>query len=246
MRPTIQFINYSTVVPQADLIDYVAALQIQITRDVSPYWNINPILQVLPPGQAPSAKTWWHGVFDTADQAGYLGFHDYTTYYAPLAKSFAKTDLDNGASISVTLSHENIEICVDPWVNALRLSSDGLWLYAEEPADAIEADALGYEITLPSGRKILVSDFQTPAWFGAIPSHDKQKFDFMNHCPEPFQVLPGGYAARIERATGKWQDVTVDGHNVASRKSPGSRYHRRREYAQPGKVKKPSTVKTAD
>lgn len=245
MRPTIEFINYSSVYADADLVDTVEALKIQVTRDFSPIWNVNANLVVTPNTQKPSLYSWWLGVFDNSTQAGALGFHDFTTGSQPLGKVFAADDLKYGSSVSVTISHETLELLGDPWISDCILSPDGSRFWCREVADAVEADELGYIITIPNGKQVLVSDFQTQAWFGGCPgSKSMAKYDFLGHCTQPFQVLPGGYQAYMETSTGQWRDATADGHNVASRKAPGSRYQRRRCFRE-GSARTNSTVQAA-
>jgi hypothetical protein len=125
------------------------------------------------------------------------------------------------------------------------LGYQGNLIYAKETADACEADNLGYEITIKSGRKILVSDFVLPAYFcdeqteGTTP-----KYDFCGHITKPFQILPGGYMSYLDTSKGEgWKEFTADDHNVASRKPVGSRYERRRRLHQTGQAPKLSTVK---
>ena len=54
---------------------------------------------------------------DNPDQAGALGYHEITSQGTPLGKVFAKLDLQSGASWTVTLSHELLEMLADPWIN---------------------------------------------------------------------------------------------------------------------------------
>src|SRR5882672_9437152 len=87
---------------------------------------------------------WWMGMFDTADQAGALGYHDLTTAGLPIGKVFAKTTLDAHDLVFVTLSHEVLEILGDPDIN-LIVQKGGRG-YSYEVCDAVEDDSLGYDI----------------------------------------------------------------------------------------------------
>jgi hypothetical protein len=68
-----------------------------------------------------------------------------TSTGGPLGKVFAKLDLDNSCSWTVTLSHELLEMLADPWINRCAVGSDNK-IYALEVCDAVESDDLGYEI----------------------------------------------------------------------------------------------------
>ena len=107
---------------------------------------------------------WWQiSVTDNPDQAGALGYHELTSRGTPLGKVFAGLDLQSGASWTVTLSHELLEMLADPWINWCAQGANGK-IYALEVCDAVEADKLGYDID-----GVLVSDFITPSWFE--PTH---------------------------------------------------------------------------
>jgi len=231
MRPTIQFINNSTVISNEQLKPIVDAVQIQVSRDFSPIWNMNANLTLLPQGQKPDPKNWWCGIFNDSTQAGALGFHDYGNGGQPLGKVFAKSDIMAGSSISVTISHEILEMLADPYINSCMLSSDGKRFFATEVCDAVEDDQFGYNITLPSGQTILVSDFQTRAWYGSCPFVTGETiYDFMKHCSQPYEVKIGGYASAYTVGASDWTEFTADSHNVAARKPAGSRFERRRRF----------------
>jgi hypothetical protein len=108
----------------------------------------------------------------------------------PLGKVFARLDLRSGASWTVTLSHELLEMLADPWINWCAQGSDSR-VYALEVCDEVEADVLGYEID-----GVLVSDFVTPAWFDPAQA---DCFDFKRHISRPLQLASGGVYFRPRR-----------------------------------------------
>jgi hypothetical protein len=157
--PVIAITNASTCLTDAQVEAVLPALQKQVSDDFKAYWELDCTLSFLPQNQ-PLTPGWWQIVItDNPDQAGALGYHEMTSAGTPLGKIFAKLDLDNGYSWTVTLSHELLEMLADPWINWCAVGSDSK-IYALEVCDAVEADDLGYQID-----SVLLSDFVTPAWF---------------------------------------------------------------------------------
>ncbi len=209
----IAVINVSTVVADLDLKRMVDAVQVQIGRDWTPVWGIPAQLNLLSHGQQPPANYWWLGIFDNADQAGALGYHDLTTTGLPIGKVFAKTTLDAGDLVSVTLSHEALEMLGDPDVNLIvQKGSRG---YAYEVCDAVEDDSLGYDID-----GVRVSDFVYPQYFETFWKRGATKFDHLGHLKAHLPALThGGYMAYLDFMTGQWNQITarLDDHNGAHR-----------------------------
>lgn len=218
----IAVLNQSTVVKDADVQACAAALQIQISRDFAPAWDIDAEVVFIPgiqtvqggiEGTAVPAGAWQLVILDDSDQADALGYHELTAAGMPLGKVFAGSDIADGASWQVTASHELLEMLADPNINDVTEldNSDGtITFYAKEVCDAVEADALGYEIQLPapSGELIWVSDFVTPAWFVA---NAMGKVDFMGRIANPFQLAPGGYISifKVPSSAIGWTQITA-------------------------------------
>jgi hypothetical protein len=169
-------------------------------------------LQFIGGGQAAPAGAWQLAVLDDSDQAGALGYHE-VQRNLPYGLAFAKSDIADGLQPSVTVSHELLEMLLDPWIfSVVLLEQGGGTLFgkggvmlAEEVCDAVEADDYGYQI-----EGVQVSDFVTPAWFGSPGT----QFDFCGHCTKPFQLLPGGYIGVRHFRAGPWSEVTA--HAAAS------------------------------
>ncbi len=226
---TIQIVNHSTVVTDQQLAPIVAALQIQVSRDFAPIWDVDAHLVMVGKGQPVPAGTWQLLILDDADQAGCLGYHDMTADGLPLGKVFARTDLTSGSSLSVTVSHELLEMLADPFIDrvvAVDLGRLQGKLYSLEVCDACEDDRLGYQIN-----GVQVSDFITPYFFHARPPAGK-KLDFCGHISHPFQILHNGYLGvmSISESARGWVQVTAEGlhsrHGNAAH--IGSRRERRR------------------
>lgn len=196
--PTINIVNESSVLSDADVATAVAALQKQVSIDFKPHWGQSAKLVI-----ADSVKSinWGLVLLDDSDQAGALGYHDLTAGGYPLGKVFAKTDLDYGYNWTITTSHELLEMLADPWIDrTVQVGSSTF--YALEVADACEADMYGYDID-----GVAVSDFVFPHWFsGAVHGH----CDFKGHISNPHQLLSGGYIGVWTPSTG-WTQKFADG-----------------------------------
>jgi hypothetical protein len=206
----------------------VGAVQTQIQRDFAAAWNITADLVFFTGGQQVPKDMWQVGLFDNADQAGALGYHDVTRDGLPLGKVFARTTLVDGGKISVTLSHEVLEMLADPDINLtafVESPSGGGRLYAYEVCDAVEADVLGYEVD-----GITVSDFVTPAWFQSFRKKGSTDFSFRKHVNHPFALAAGGYIGYYDVAGGSgWQQLTPNQKPALRARAPrGSRRERRR------------------
>src|SRR5712671_7649906 len=87
----------------------------------------------------------WAVVFlDDADQPGALAYHDLTPDGLPQSKVFVRTTLQNGDLVSVSASHELVEMLVDPAINMMTTGPDPKVMYAYESADPVEA--LSFEV----------------------------------------------------------------------------------------------------
>jgi hypothetical protein len=207
----IALVNEATTPPGVDLAAMVAALNIQVSRDVGPAWGLPPVAVSLqskvPPG------SWGLYLLDDADQAGALGYHDLTPDGLPIGKVFVKTTLDDKQIVSVTVSHELAEILIDPAINLAYQGSDGAF-WAAEVCDAVEDQTY-----LIDG--IAVSDFVYPAWFEPFRANAPAasiKFDFLDTLTHPFQLGPGGYIS-VFRGRRGWSQL-FGSHAAAERFNP--------------------------
>jgi hypothetical protein len=232
----IAVINESTVVSDADAARAVAALQVQLDRDWYPIWGSTAKLLFVPKAHFgdPVLGYWQLIILDDSDQAGALGYHELTPDGLPLGKIFAKTDLDNGLSWTVTASHELLEMMADPTINLVAEQDVGLTInfWAYEVCDACEADANGYAVDLgDGGAPVVVSDFVTREFFEQTPAGTTPAaaaFDFQSKISAPFQILPGGYLSVLQAGAGAaWTQIQADGTPGGKAAPPGSRRARR-------------------
>lgn len=222
----VAIINESTVVKDADVLACVLALQVQVTRDFCPAWNINAQLNFHPSKIAPE-DAWQLVILDDSDQADALGYHELTAGGLPLGKVFAGSDIQAGTSWTVTASHELLEMLADPDINEVSEvdNADGsITFYAKEVCDAVEADALGYTID-----GVNVSDFVYPAWFESVPAEIAGPLDHLGRVTTHLALAPGGYISLISIPQGgpTWQQITANRRPGGPAAARGSRRWRR-------------------
>jgi hypothetical protein len=228
--PTIQIsiINESTVLPDAEVLPVVAALQKQVTNDFRPVWGTDAELTLVSRGAQPPNGSWWLVLLDDSDQANALGYHDLTSDGLPIGKVFAGSDLKAGTSWTVTASHELLEMLGDPNINLtvfVQNSNTAGTLFAYEVCDACEDDTLGYSID-----NVLLSDFIYPAWFESFRAEGSTQFDRMNKIQTPFQLLAGGYIGTFNVNSGSgWTQLTAEKRptTLQNRGAVGTRRERR-------------------
>jgi len=193
--PRIAVFNQSTVPLGVDLDKLIAALQVYVDKHVVPIWG-TPAKLVKSTGHLKGA---WAIVFlDNADAPGALAYHDLTPDGLPQSKVFVKTTLANGELVSVSTSHELVEMLVDPAINLLTTGPDPKTIYAYESADPVEA--LTFKVN-----GIPMSNFVYPSYFEAFHKPGSVKFDEMGAVTKPFEMLKGGY--QIVFKSGKWSQV---------------------------------------
>src|SRR5438445_5038833 len=193
--PTIACFNRGSTPLGVDFDALIAAMQAFVDRCVMPVWG-TPARLVKSKGYVKGA---WAMVFlDNADQPGALAYHDLTPDGLPLSKVFVRTTINDGELVSVSASHELVEMLVDPAINLLTTGPDPKIIYAYESADPVEA--LSYRV---SG--IPMTDFVYPAYFETFHKPGSVPFDRLKKVKRPFQILPGGY--QIVFKNGKWSQV---------------------------------------
>ena len=199
-NPLIVIKSTTELVPEEQVRDIIEALQIQVTRDFRPAWGMGATLVYAEAGHRyPDAFRIRIRRTAGEEDKGFLGYH-FTEQGLPLATIFAEEDLKGDKTISDTLSHEILEMLVDPACN----------LYAHRPGEGKRpprgyfyevcdpVQSLKYEI---NGHP--VCDFVHPEWFEHNWGERQRQFDFLDQLKEPFQLLEGCYADVYERKPGQ-------------------------------------------
>src|SRR5947208_3224290 len=160
-----------------DLNALIAALQAYVNQHVAPVWG-TPAKLIKSNGFIKDA---WAVVFlDDADQPGALAYHDLTPDGLPLSKVFVRTTIANGDKVSVSASHELVEMLVDPAINMMTTGPDPKIIYAYEGADPVEA--LSFDVN-----GVAMSDFVYPSYFEVFHKPGTVQFDALNRVKKPFQ-----------------------------------------------------------
>ena len=193
--PKIACFNKASTPLGVDFDALIAAMQVFVDQYVAPVWG-TPAKLVKTNG---FVKGSWAMVFlDNADEPGALAYHDLTPDGLPQSKVFVKTTLENKDLVSVSASHELVEMLVDPAINLMTTGPDSKTVYAYESADPVEE--LSFKVN-----GIPMTDFVYPAYFEAFRKSGSARFDQMRKVKRPFQILAGGYQSIFKN--GKWSEV---------------------------------------
>jgi hypothetical protein len=194
-KPTIACFNKAKTALRVDLDGLIAAMQVYVDQFVVPVWG-TPAKLVR---SDDFIKEAWAVVFlDDADASNALAYHDLTPDGLPQSKVFVRTTLDNGDLVSVSASHELVEMLVDPAINMMTIGPDRKLVYAYESADPVEA--FTFEVD-----GIPMSDFVYPSYFEAFHQPSSVRMDQMDAVTRPFQILKGGY--QIIFKNGEWSQI---------------------------------------
>lgn len=193
---TICFFNESAdeSITRPILEAIAAAIYRQVSEHYAQFWEASPpdaIVVAMSKEQIPSGAAVVH-ILDKSDEPGALGYHYVTDTGQPVTRVFWNPILVNGGtlfkganSLSVTLSHEVLEMLGDPYCNWWADCGTGDEEDSLELCDRVEGDA--YEID-----RIWVSNFLGPRAFrdGDGP------YDWMRLLTKPYEVRHEGYAIR--------------------------------------------------
>ena len=199
-NPLIAVVNRSNnVLTDYQIIRMIPALQRQLTEHFQPAWGLTA--QIIYAERDIPKDAYQVVIYDKPGDegdAGYLGYH-FTNNGFPIASIFALDDMRDDGTISDTLSHEILEMLVDPAVN----------LYAYRPGHGSRpARGYFYEVCDPVQcvkyeiDGILVTNFVYPEWYEFIWPEGSRKFDHMGSLTKPFQVLKDCYADIYEERRG--------------------------------------------
>lgn len=212
--PTIVCVNKATVPLGVDFDALIAAMQNFVDHHVAPVWGTRAKL-VKSRG---FVKGKWAMVFlDHADHAHSLAYHDLTPDGLPLSRVFVKTTLKNKKLVSVSASHELVEMLVDPAINMVVMKPRSKLVYGYESADPVED--LMFRVN-----GIHMTNFVYPAYFEAFHKPGSVRFDHLGKISKPFQIHAGGYQGVYKQ--GKWVQLFASSAKAKRFKQEDRRGHR--------------------
>lgn len=204
----IALVDQTKKIQPRHLAAVAAAIQTQVTRDLSQFWPVSATVTTMDPADQIPLDVWPVYIVATLP-AGEGGYHWITDTKQPYSVVL------NGPGWTVATSHEICEMLVDPQgsrlqaarkmeINGNTLSLDTSQVYyLVEVCDPCESH--GYTID-----GVAVSDFITPAYY-----HDGSgagRYDFMGRIKTPLDILPGGYISWMDQATKDMMQITwLDG-----------------------------------
>ena len=168
------------VVPPDELPQIAAALQQQVDNDFVSVWGVRADISALAPGDAVPPDTWPIKVVDSLVGADGVHLDNQGKPYAQAV---------NGQKLSIAISHELLEMLVDPWGNRFTLAADvdpnfpgRQVFYLVEVCDPCEVSS--YVID-----GVQLSDFILPSFYDP---NAKRPVDFLNTLagPLPQKVPP--------------------------------------------------------
>jgi hypothetical protein len=195
MTITVAIINRTARIRDARIEALLPALFAQANEDFCPAWKhesvafsfVGSLTRTLP---STNQRLWF---YNNSDDPGALGYHEDDTGL-PEGKVFVEEAIRDGASISVTASHELLEMLADPLTTTYGPTIGGQQ-YNVEVGDPVEADEDGY---LKLG--VLMSNFTLPAYYelGSVGPWDFRKL-LLGPLPD---MRPGGYLGWRNVSTG--------------------------------------------
>lgn len=215
-------VDRSNIVPADAARTLVDVCSRQLVRDVAPIWERwRPQVTLYERSEHVPQDEFQVVLFDDGESASALGFHGLSPENGrPYGRVFVRSVVDSGGtmfdgakSVSSVLSHELIEMFIDPrvsdWTEVHFTRSGVRYNYvAKEVCDPVESDC--YVIDLPDGRYATVSNFVTPEWFDTTATEAGTRFDWMWILAGPLELSRAGYMVAREEMYGRTNTIFGD------------------------------------
>jgi len=203
----LALVSESSQVKTSELLRVAAALQKQASRDLAPIWDVSATVDAFETLEDVPLGYWPMIIMDDIGFDGAAGIH-LDKDNQPFSLITSSSDLDTW---SLTASHEELEMLVDPFGNRLvagdspKADQDRVE-FLVEVADPSEDAEFAYTVN-----GILVSDFYTPRFFDPIVCSGV-RYSFTGAITEPRQVLRGGYLSWHDPVSDDWwQEIWFSG-----------------------------------
>lgn len=190
----VALVSQTQNVSLSELAIAASALQKQVNRDFSRYWQITATVSAFEKLSHVPLDYWHIVIRDDINIPGAAGIHLNKNNGQPYAL------VQYSPEWSLTVSHELLEMLADPQGNRVVASDSvkagqGRVQYLVEVCDPSEGAAFGYSVN-----GVLVSDFYTPAFFDPVFS-PSARYSFSGAVKKPRQVLNGGYLSWLHPPT---------------------------------------------
>ncbi|HWU86619.1 MAG TPA: hypothetical protein VN253_05065 [Kofleriaceae bacterium] len=202
MTTRVSIVNFSSALADDEVMEAVRVVNRQVMEDVRPRWQLSAQLffsSASGGAPAPDLLVDDAAIFvcDTPEGQN-IGFHQANALDIPYGFVFTELAHQLGQPWTITLSHEVIEMIVDPQVNQLVVGPHPTEPtrsvpFLKEVCDPVQADSYVIDGTA-------VANFVTPAYY-AVGSSPRST----NQCARdlaPFGVLHGGYVQYLDDQIG--------------------------------------------
>lgn len=186
-------------VPPATLQQYAAALQQQVNNHLAPAWNVSAEISVLAAGDVIPPDTFPLTIVDSL--TGRAGVH--TNYQGQ-----PSAEVVNNDQLSITLSHELLEMLVDPsGTNVIEAADLDPYAGGQQVQYLVEVcdPCVIYSYDIDG---VSVSDFVLPSFYQ--PGTTGQ-VDFAGFLAQPLTVPLGCYISWLDPTDNRWHELQPDG-----------------------------------
>lgn len=198
----VALVSQSRRVPLAKLQHLATALQEQVVRDFAPIWKVSATVSAYRNATQVPSGHWPIFIQDDIHMAGAAGVH-LDRYNQPYAL------VESAGPVSLTLSHELLELLADPWGNRMVAGygppntefARKRVRYLVEVCDPCEGQEFAYHIG-----DVLVSDFLLPNYWNTL-NRKGQHYSFTGAIDHVRTVLADGYVSWADEA-GEWWQLT--------------------------------------
>lgn len=190
-------------VPLADRVAYAAAQQRQLREHFASMWDglgSDATVRAATPDAQPRVGEIVIQLLKNppADVTGALAFHSTQPDGTPICYVFVGLLASIGEGWTSAASHEVLEVLGDPRLRLCVEMSDGT-IWDHEVCDRVENSSYSID-------GVLLSDFNSPEAFEPPSSRASVRYDWLGLSSSPNQVLPGGYAQKLDLSKG-WTQI---------------------------------------
>jgi len=185
--PTLISIRNKSSLSDKAVSEAIAAVGKQLARDYAPVWGLSPGLEFVPEGQEANGNAFGTIEEIPNDNLDYLGFHsmDYDgTITGTMGAAYFRVFVTREGDWRSTLSHEVLELCLNPAANRWADGVNGKE-HAMEASDADESSTYNID-------GIPCSNFVYPAFFNAFAGKG-DRLDHMGNLSTPLETGKAGY-----------------------------------------------------